>query len=138
MPAARSLSLLFSAGAFGGVANGLALWSCSRLGLLHALGIHLAAPGSPAWLYPRIVWGGLYGLLFALSFPRSGWIRRGLVFGLVPSLVQLFVVFPLKTDGGALGLGFGALTPLAVLCVNAVWGLATGWWLRLARAPQAG
>jgi len=133
MPA-RSLSLFFSAGALGGLANGLVVWALGRFGITHALGIALAPVLTPGWLYPRIVWGGLWGALFILPLTRWGWVRRGLVLSLGPSLVQLFLVFPLKTKGGVLGLALGALTPLAVLCFNAVWGLVASFWLTVVRA----
>lgn len=55
----------------------------------------------------------------------------GLLFSLGPSLVQLFVVFPLKAHQGVLGLQLGALTPLFVLFYSIVWGIAAGWWLQL-------
>jgi hypothetical protein len=133
MPA-RSLSLFFSAGALGGLANGVVVWGAGRLGISHALGIALAPGLTAGWLYPRIVWGGLWGVLFVLPLTRWGWVRRGLVLSLAPSLVQLFLVFPLKTKGGVLGLALGALTPLAVLCFNAVWGLVASFWLTVVRA----
>ena len=57
------------------------------------------------------------------------------MFSLGPSLVQLFVVFPVKTEQGVLGLGLGALTPVFVLLFNAVWGLTAAWCLDAVRRP---
>ncbi len=133
MSTARSLSLFFAAGALGGIANSLTLWLLGELGVTHALGVSIAPSLSPVWLYPRIVWGGLWGFLFVLPL-SMGWVRRGLLLGLAPSLVQLLVVFPVKAGKGYLGLEFGTLTPLIVLCVNAVWGVVASGWVRATRA----
>lgn len=126
---ARSLALCFAAGTMGALANGLALWIAGRAGLTAALGVAIAPDLTAAWLYPRLVWGGLFGLLFALplSFRSAG--TRGLAVSLAPTLAQLLYFFP-RAGGGALGLELGAATPLVVLLANAVWGLAASAWLR--------
>ena len=133
MSTARSLSLFFAAGALGGLANSLTLWVLGELGVTHALGVAIAPSLSPGWLYPRIVWGGLWGWLFVLPL-AMGWVRRGLLLSLGPSLVQLLVVFPIKAGKGYLGLDLGTLTPLLVLFVNGVWGVVASGWVRATRA----
>lgn len=126
---ARKLSLVFAAGALGGLVNSLAVWAFGLLGLTTALGVAIAPALTPAWLYPRLVWGGMWGVLFLIPLHQPWW-RRGLLFSLGPTLVQLLVVFPLKAGKGMAGVELGALTPLFVLFFNAVWGLAAAWWLR--------
>ena len=128
---ARSLSLVFAAGALGALANSAALWAAGEFGVTAALDVKIAPAPTPAWLYPRLVWGGLWGVLFLLPLDRSRWIARGLVVSLGPSLGQLFVIFPMQANVGVLGLGLGTLTPLVVLVANAVWGATASWWLRL-------
>jgi hypothetical protein len=128
--AARDASLAVAAGALGGLANSLALWMAGSAGLTHALGVAIAPALAKTWLYPRLVWGGLWGLLFALPLARGSWVAQGLLLSLGPSLVQLFVVFP-QAGRGVAGLHLGALTPAVVLLANAVWGLAAAAWLRL-------
>ncbi len=128
----RNLSFVFTAGAFGGLANSAALWGAGVVGLTGALGVSIAPSLTPEWLYPRVVWGALWGFIFLLPFSRERWLARGLVASLGPSLVQLFGVFPWKYDMSVLGLELGSLTPVVVLVVNAVWGVATSWWLRVA------
>jgi hypothetical protein len=129
MSAARSLSLFFAAGAVGGLANSTAVWLCGNVGITQALGVSIAPEFTPAWLYPRVVWGGLWGLLFVLPI-RTGWFQRGLLLSLGPTLVQLLVVFPLKAHNGILGLELGVLTPLFVALFNSVWGVVASWWLQ--------
>jgi len=129
MGVAQSLSLFFAAGALGGLANSLVVWLCGESGVTHALGVAIAPELTPAFLYPRIVWGGLWGLLFALPLGVHSTVRRGLLVSLAPTAYQLLVVFP-RAGRGALGLELGALTPVLVLAFNAVWGVVAAWWLR--------
>ncbi|HUM03638.1 MAG TPA: hypothetical protein VL084_15210 [Thermoanaerobaculia bacterium] len=128
----RRLATVFGAGAFGGLANSLTVWLAGQIGLTGALGVKLAPALTPAWLYPRIVWGGLWGLLFLLPVRRLSPVAQGLLLSIGPTLVQLFVVFPYRTPAGTAGLGLGSLTPVLVVFFNAVWGLAAAWWVRRA------
>lgn len=127
----RTLSLVFAAGCVGALANSLVVWLFGDLGINGALGVSIAPKLTPAWLYPRIVWGGIWGLLFLLPILRNSILVRGFVYSLGPTLVMLFVVFPLKAKKGMLGLDLGSLTPVMVLFFNAVWGVSAALWLRL-------
>lgn len=124
----RNLSLAFSAGCLGGLANSIAVWGSGELGITAAFGVGIAPALTLAWLYPRIVWGGIWGFLFVVTIPGVRWWVRGLIFSLGPSFVQLLVIFPTQTLAGRFGLGLGALTPVFVLLFNAVWGLVAAWW----------
>lgn len=126
---ARSLALCFAAGAVGALASGVALWIAGRAGLVAALGVSIAPELTPAWLYPRLVWGGLFGLLLALPLTFRGAGVRGLAVSLAPTLAQLLYFFP-RAGRGVLGLELGAATPLVVALANAVWGLVASAWLR--------
>jgi hypothetical protein len=128
----RTLSLCFAAGAIGALANSVLVWACGQLGLTQALGVSLAPGLTAGWLYPRLVWGGLWGLLFALPALRGDAFRSGLLASLAPSAAQLFYFFP-RAGKDFLGVELGALTPVAVLIFNAVWGLAAAGWLRQVR-----
>lgn len=134
MSIARSLSLFFSAGALGGLAKSVVLWAVGKLGYAHVVGVAVAPGLTPGWLYPHLVWGGLWGALFLIPVTGWGWIRKGLFVSLGPSLVQLFRAFPPNTKPGVLGLALGALTLLAVLAWNAVWGMVASFWLTVVRA----
>ena len=91
-------------------------------------GVGIAPALTPNWLYPQIVWGGLWALLFLLPLEGRWWLR-GLV-SLAPSAFQLLWVFPHEAGEGVFGLRLGALTPVFVLVTNTVWGLAEAWLLR--------
>jgi hypothetical protein len=125
------ISLAFAAGCVGGLLNSLVLWIFGAQGINQLLGVKLAPSLTPAFLYPRLVWGGLWGLLFLLSWRSDKIFRQGLIYSLGPTLVQLFFMFPYRLNKGILGLELGLLTPLLVVFFNAVWGVGTAWWLRL-------
>jgi hypothetical protein len=129
----RCLSVVFSSGCFGGLVNSLLVWVFGTIGLTAALGVKIAPDLTVIYLYPRIVWGGLWGILFLSPYFSQSTVLRGLLYSLGPTLVQLFIVFPLKTHQGVMGLELGVLTPLFVLFFNAVWGTSTALWLRLSR-----
>ncbi|MHC4424007.1 MAG: hypothetical protein ACYSWR_04995 [Planctomycetota bacterium] len=128
----KKLALVFAAGCFGGLLNSLAVWIFGELGITTALGVSIAPKMSPAWLYPRIVWGGIWGVLFLLPLWRHRLLIRGLIYSLGPTIVQLFIVFPVKANKGIMGLDLGTLTPVFVIIYNAIWGVTAAIWLRWA------
>jgi hypothetical protein len=128
---ARKISLVFAAGVLGGLINSLAVWIFGEFGITAAAGVKIAPKLTAAWLYPRLVWGGIWGILFLLPMMQTSIWSRGFIYSLGPTLVQLFVVFPLKAQKGALGLDLGMLTPLFVVLYNAIWGWTAAIWLRL-------
>ena len=120
----------FAAGAFGGLVNSLVVWAAGAYGLTAHIGVAIAPALTASWLYPRVVWCGLWGFLFLMP-PRGSWWLRGLVISLAPTAFALFYVLPYLTGHGLFGLRLGALTPAFVLAANAVWGLTAAWLLRM-------
>jgi hypothetical protein len=129
---AKKLSLVFAAGCLGGLLNSLAVWIFGVIGITPALGVKIVPPLSAPWLYPRLVWGGIWGLLFLLPLMQKRFLYRGLIYSLGPTIVQLFIVFPMKASKGVMGFDLGLLTPLFVFVYNAIWGLTAAIWLRWA------
>ena len=123
-----NVSLSFAAGSLGALANSVVLWIFGVVGINTALGVSIAPTLTTGFLYPRIVWGGLWGFLFLLPILPNSISLRGLLFSLGPTLVQLLVVFPFKAGKGFFGLGLGLLTPLFVVFFNAVWGVVASYW----------
>lgn len=85
-------------------------------------------------------WGGVWGLLFALSdglFPEDNgyWIAAFLFGAILTSAVALLIVVPLK--GGPVGAGWAPALLLTVLLINGAWGIGTGVVLRLLRGRRA-
>jgi hypothetical protein len=131
MNALTKLSLAYAAGTVGGLANGLVVWLFGYLGITAVMGVRIAPALTAEMLYPRLVWGGLWGFLFLLPFLETSPVLRGIVFSIAPSLVQLFIVFPSKIPDGMLGLPLGAATPLFVLFFNIVWGIIASDWFHI-------
>lgn len=121
----RKILICFAAGCFGALANSIVVWMSGDLGFTGKLGVSIAPSLTPTWLYPRIVWGGIWGLLFMLPMLRSKPVLKGSILSLFPTGVQLFFIFPLKAHKGIAGLELGLLTPLMVLFFNWIWGVVT-------------
>jgi hypothetical protein len=128
----KNALICFSAGCLGALVNSLVVWLCGYYGLNQDLGVAIAPSLSKFWLYPRIVWGGLWGLLFVLPFFKGGTFGKGFLVSLFPSAAQLFVFFPFYQYQGVAGLELGLLTPVLVVFFNAVWGWVTAVSIRLA------
>lgn len=129
----RHLSVCFTGGVFGGLMNALFVWGLGALGVTAFLGMDIAPAWTLPWLYQRLVWGGIWGVLFVVPvMTRSVW-ARGALLGVFPTLVQLLVVFPNVLDKGVFGLDLGALTPAYVLVANSVWGTAAAFWMTCAQ-----
>jgi hypothetical protein len=126
----RKISLVFAAGVLGGLLNSLAVWGAGELGITAAAGVKIAPQLSAAWLYPRLVWGGIWGILFLVPMMQTRIWSRGFIYSLGPTLVQLFIVFPMKAQKGMMGVDLGLLTPVFVVIFNAIWGWTTAIWLR--------
>ena len=125
--------LVFSAGCAGGLANSIVVWLFGQWGISASLGVKIAPALTPGWLYPRIVWGGIWGVLFLLPFLRQKTISKAFIFSLGPTLVQLFFIFPVKAKKGMMGIELGTITPLFVLFFNFIWGLAAALLLKFAK-----
>jgi|SRR3954463_15770376 len=129
----KNALVVFAAGCLGALIQCVVMWLFTRYGVTHSL--HVNLPGSiyAGWLYPRIVWGGLWGFLFLLPILSSSVFARSFVLALIPAGVQLFVIYPLYEHKGFAGLSLGALTPFLVLFFYWVWSLATTVTLKLAK-----
>jgi hypothetical protein len=129
----RRFSVIFSAGAIGGLVNSIAVWAFGQAGITKALGVAIAPAITPQWLYPRIVWGGIWGFIFLLPILENSPFLQGIFFSLGPTLVQLFLVFPMKAHKGTAGLALGSLTPLFVVIFNVIWGVVAAYWIRVSK-----
>jgi hypothetical protein len=123
--------VFYAAGSLGALANSITVWLFGYLGVTSSLGVSIAPSLSPDWLYPRIVWGGLWGLIFFLPILKSRILFKGAILSLFPTAIQLFVVFPMKANKGIAGLELGLFTPAFVLFFNWVWGAVTAVTIKL-------
>jgi len=125
----RRLSVVFSGGAFGGLLNALLFWLFGIAGISALVGMNAPVKWDPQHIYWGVTWGGLWGVLFLLPLLRGSVVLRGALFGLAPTLVSWFVVFPLR-GMGLLGLKVGVLMPFLAIVLNAVWGIGAAIWVR--------
>lgn len=108
---------------------------------LHAAGLWPKPPyamtATAPFKVPAVIslafWGGLWGIALWLAIAGAPEVRYwtlAVVLGaLGPSLVALFIVFPLK--GLPLAGGWDPKTIAAVLVLNGAWGLGVALFLRL-------
>jgi hypothetical protein len=129
----KSILIFFAAGCLGGLSNSLAVWLFGELGLTRSLGVAISPALTANWLYPRIVWGGIWGLLFFLPVSNARPFSKGTMLSLFPTIVQLFVIFPYKTNKGIAGMELGLLTPVFVFVFNWVWGVVTALTIKLSK-----
>ena len=119
----KKLLICFAAGCLGALANSLTAWAFAEYGINKQLGVAMAPALTTGWLYPRIVWGGIWGFLFVLPFMNTRLITKGALISVFPTLVQFFVIFPLQAKIGYFGLELGLYTPVLVTFLNLVWGV---------------
>jgi hypothetical protein len=129
----KKILICFSAGCLGALANSLLVWWFGELGIARWAGVSISPSLTPVWLYPRIVWGGIWGLLFILPFLKSRSWLKGTLLSLIPTMAQLFVIFPFKANKGIAGLNLGLWTPVFVLFYNWVWGVVAAVTIRLSK-----
>ena len=128
---ARNLSFTFASGCLGGFVNSIAVWLFGLAGITALFNVQIAPTLTASWLYPRIVWGGIWGFVFLLPFFPIKYLYKGVLLSLLPTLVQLFVVFPLKANKGIMGVELGSLTPIFVIFFNCIWGITAAFWLKI-------
>lgn len=125
--------VVYGAGTLGALAMCVAMWFCASHGITHSLGVAIGGSIAPQWMYPRLVWGGLWGLLFLLPILTSSIFARSLVIALIPTLVQLFIIYPFYEHKGVAGLSLGMLTPFVVFLFYWIWSLTSVLVLRLVK-----
>jgi hypothetical protein len=127
----RLLTLGFGAGAFGAVILALAGAALNALNVQALLG--LPPPPTPdsylPLLYRAVVWGGIWGVLFAVPVLNRLWWLKGIIIGVLATLAILFYFNP------------AVITPpirfAYALFLNAVvWGIAAGAWWALVGGPR--
>lgn len=129
------LAVCFCAGLLGALLSGLLLCLAAEFGTFELAGIRFSPRLEPGWFYPRLVWGGLWGLVYFLAVgpanARGRWARRGMLVSILPTAFELLVVFPYWNGQGLFGQRLGQLTPLLVFIANLTWGFFTGICCRL-------
>ena len=128
----RKLSLAYVSGLVSALAACLVLWLLGRDGVTAWMGVALAPRLTTGWLYSRMIFGGLLGLLLVLPMLPNRVPLRGVLISLAPAAYILLVLFP-RMGRGLFGFGYGALTPLLIGVLCLFWGLLAASWYRLVR-----
>lgn len=126
--------LCYACGSLGGLSSSLVVWAAGDFKITTSAGVSIAPVLTLAWLYPRIVQSGLWGLLFMLPIAQSRVILKGGVLSLVVSMVQLFIILPYLNHKGIAGINLGWLTPVFIIFFNWIWGVTTALCLRISRS----
>lgn len=129
----KRIFIVFGAGCLGGLVNSIVVWWFGNAGLTEAMGVSISPSFNPEWLYPRIVWGGIWGLTFLLPIYKSRMFLKGSFLSLFPTAVILFVVYPFKLHKGILGYKLGLWTPVFVLLFNWIWGVVSALAIKLSK-----
>ncbi len=128
----RKLSLAYAAGSLAALAACLLLWLLGREGVTGWLSVSLPWGLDIYRLYPRLIFGGLCGLLLVLPLASGQLYLQALLMALAPAAYILLVYFP-RAGRGLLGVAYGPLTPLLVGLLCLLWGFAAVAWYRLVR-----
>ncbi|MBU1406276.1 MAG: hypothetical protein KKE83_04690 [Proteobacteria bacterium] len=125
----RKISGAFTGGALGALIDSVNIWVLGQVGITAWLGVALRPQFTASWLYPRLVWGGIWAMLLILPLCRQKTALRGILMSLVPTTMMLVMVFP-EMGLGLMGLKAGLLTPLLVLLLNFIYGMAASFWYK--------
>jgi hypothetical protein len=128
----RKFSLAYVSGTIAALVACLVFWLLGRDGITTWMGVALAPRLTTGWLYSRLIFGGLLGLLLALPMLPNRVPLRGILISLAPAAYILLVLFP-RMGRGLFGFGYGALTPLLIGGLCLLWGLLAAGWYRLVR-----
>jgi len=125
------LSVGFTAGAIGAIANTLMLYFLFGIKWGELIGVKSDpfAALTPAFFYDRITWGAIWGMLYAISFldNKVHFLIRGVMAGLVVSIANWLIFLPLHGDG-LFGSHNSPWFWTVVLFNNLAWGLASSAW----------
>jgi hypothetical protein len=118
------------------------------LAILHATGMTPKKPFSMAPTPPLHVpavfslafWGGVWGILLWLAIRGAGspalyWVWAFVLGAIAPSIVALFVVFPLK--GQPVAGGWQPAVIVGALLLNGAWGIGVALFMRLFGAARS-
>ena len=125
----RNISGAFAGGAMGALIDSINVWILFHTGALALLGISMRVELTGPWLYPRLVWGGIWALLLLLPFLKNKVALRGILMSLFPSAMMLFKVLP-GMGKGLLGLELGLFMPVMVVALNFIYGMIAAFWYK--------
>ncbi|MFP3999932.1 MAG: hypothetical protein ACLFUN_08815 [Desulfobacterales bacterium] len=128
----NKLFVYFTAGCIGALASSLVTWFFGDIGITKMAEVAISPQLTAEWLYPEMIWGGIWALLFILPLFKSKLLLKGTLLSLIPTLADLLIILP-EGGKGMGGMGLGTLTPAFVLFFNWIWGIVAAAAIRVAR-----
>ncbi|MDH5297894.1 MAG: hypothetical protein OEV91_02645 [Desulfobulbaceae bacterium] len=125
----KKISGAFSGGVFAALLDSINIQLLGHYGVIALFGVNFVPRLTMEWLYPRLVWGGIWGLLFMLPLLKNQLLLRGILFSLGPTMM-VFLNYVPGLGRGIFGLSFGSLAPQLVLLLNVFWGIVAAFWYR--------
>ncbi|MCB1112167.1 MAG: hypothetical protein KDK72_05865 [Chlamydiia bacterium] len=125
------IAFCFTAGCLGGIATNVLTILFGTLNIPDVIGVDMSPSFDLPALYSDLFWGGIYGLLFLIPFLNSFLFLKGIILSLVPTLVQVLVIFPFYEGAGFLGQELGTWAPVLVFIYQIAWGLVAAAFLTL-------
>jgi len=125
----KNISGALAAGLIAALLQCVGIQLLGHFGVTSFHGISLTPKLTMAWLYPRLVWGSIWGLLFAFPLFKDQPFWRGILFSMGPTLM-VFLKFVPGMGKSVLGFTFGSLAPELVLLLNIGWGIIAAFWYR--------
>ncbi len=104
---------------FHGLLTLFAGWTGIAALLAPGLDVQLSAADWGVRVLHGVAWGFLFGFAWRW-LPGSDFVTKGLVASVILSLYVLLIRYPFFESAGFLGVELGALTPLLVVCANAL------------------
>ena len=124
-----------TAGAISALAQAILIIALFKLRILAIIGLEgFDIPNNLVFIYQRITWGGIWGLLFLIPILRTrDHVTRGFLFAFVPIFATWFYFNPFHDSVGYFGLQVGVAFPIVVLLAGLFWGIIAGYWLEGAK-----
>lgn len=121
----RKLFVSYSGGALGAVITCFVGWFLSNYGVFQDFGVNVTPKLTFDWLYPPLVWGSIWALLFVFPNPKHNTFLIALIVALVMTVLQLFLFYPETSVHGVEGPELDAATAIAVALLNIFWAAVT-------------
>ncbi|WP_299004467.1 hypothetical protein [uncultured Shewanella sp.] len=129
----KRVLVLFGAGCIGALLASLLFWLLTYLGLGHYVKFPYFPVLSAGWLYPKVLWGGVYGLLLLIPILESKLWLKVILLSILITLVHLFIALPFSVYRGAAGLNIGLYAFLFALLFNFLWASITALTVKFAK-----
>lgn len=124
----NKLCIAYAAGTIGALANAAFIAVIAMMGINVIFDMVAFSSLSFGWLFPRMIWGGIFALFLLAPTLGKRWIVRGLLVSIVPTIIAIYAMPVLQ--GGmteALKLEITLMILVITYLFNCVWGLVASY-----------